>query len=71
MPLPVSLRWSNEQPPGRAAQLLERLAETDRRALGLGFGEPCDPRRLVDLYDVSCILESLDDYMSYLARDSK
>lgn len=70
MPLQVSLHWSNQQPMGKSAQLMERLAETDRRALGLGFGEPCDPRRLVDLYDVSCILESIDDYRFYLARDS-
>lgn len=70
MPLQVSLRWSNEQPPGRSAQMMERLAETDRRALGLGFGEPCDPRRLVNLYDVSFILESIDDYKSYLACDA-
>jgi hypothetical protein len=44
---------------------MERLALADRRALGLRFGEPCDPRTLIQLYDVDRILESEDDYADY------
>ena len=46
---------------------MERLALADRHALRLRFGEPCDPRRLVEIYDVECILETFTDYAAFLS----
>lgn len=66
MPLRVTLRWSDENPATPFARRIERLAEVDRRALGLRFGQPCDPRHLVELHDVSRMLESFSDYASFL-----
>lgn len=66
MALRVSLRPRDDSPPTPSTRLMERLAQADRRALGLRFGEPCDPRRLVDLLDVECILESFTDYATFL-----
>ncbi len=66
MALRVSLRPRDDTPPTPFARLMERLAQADRRALGLRFGEPCDPRRLIELHDVECILESFTDYAAFL-----
>lgn len=44
---------------------IERIAHTDRMSIGCRFGEPCNPRKLVALYDVGGILETYEDYESY------
>jgi hypothetical protein len=62
MPLRITLRARDDTPPTPFTRLMERLALADRRALGLRFGEPCDPRRLMELHDVERILECPEDY---------
>jgi hypothetical protein len=62
MAVRVSLRVRHDSPPSLSAQRMERLALADRHALGLRFGEPCDPRRLVELHDVERIVESFTEH---------
>jgi hypothetical protein len=47
---------------------IEKLALADRRSLGCRFGEPCDPRKLISLYDVQRILETYEDYEDHFER---
>jgi hypothetical protein len=47
----------------------ERIADADRQVLSLRFGEPCDPRRLIDHHDVSVFLESFADYAAFFHRN--
>jgi len=69
MPLRIVLRYSDASPASLQMRSMERLAQADRETLGLRFGEPCDPRRLVELYDVRQIIESLTDYAAFLNWD--
>ena len=48
---------------------MERLAQADRQAIGMRFGEPCDPRSLAEMYDISRILESVADYVGFFGVD--
>src|SRR5438067_1521489 len=69
MVLRITLRRSDESPASPRMRFWERLADADRQALGLRFGEPCDPRRLIVHHDVSIFLESYSDYASFFGRD--
>lgn len=64
----IRLRYSNDLPGIPLQRDIEKLALADRRSLGYRFGEPCDPRRLVKLYDVKKILETFDDYAAHYGR---
>lgn len=69
MVLRITLYKSDEIPASPRVRFWERLADTDRQALGLRFGEPCDPRRLIVQHDVSIFLESYSDYAGFFDRD--
>lgn len=64
----IELRYSDDLPADPHYRRLEELACADRESLGLRFGEPCDPRSLVQLYDVGEILETLEQYDNYYGR---
>lgn len=64
----IRLRYSNDLPGIPLQRDIEKLALADRRSLGYRFGEPCDPRRLVKLYDVKKVLETFDDYAAHYGR---
>jgi len=58
----IHLYYSDDLPAWPAARLIERLAREDRRSLGCRFGQPFDPRRLTTIQDVSCIVETYEDW---------
>lgn len=61
----ITLHYSEDTPAWPYWRSIEKIARTDRQSLGARFGEPLDPRRLVELYDVKRILETIDDYQSH------
>ncbi len=65
----IKLRFSDDLPALPSARRLEQLARADRLALRCRFGEPCDPRRLIELYDVRQVLETYPDYQAHFGRD--
>lgn len=65
----VHLRYSDDLPSWSSVRQIEQWALADRRSLGCRFGEPCDPRQLIRLYDVSGILETSEDYRKHLQRE--
>lgn len=64
----IRLRYSNDLPGIPLQRDIEKLALADRRTLGCRFGEPCDPRRLIKLYDVKKILETYNEYAAHYGR---
>lgn len=65
----IALKYSDDMPAAPFWQKAERFALADRRSLDYRFGEPCDPRRLVEIYDVSRILETIKDYNAHFGRN--
>ena len=49
---------------------VENLAMADRETIGCRFGESCDPRLLVKIYDLSIILETKSDYNLFYDRET-
>src|SRR6266566_174831 len=64
----IRLRYSNDLPGIPLQREIEKLALADRRTLDCRFGEPCDPRRLIKLYDVKKILETYNEYAAHYGR---
>jgi Zn-dependent peptidase ImmA (M78 family) len=64
----IRLRYSNDLPGIPLQREIEKLALADRRTLGCRFGEPCDPRQLIKLYDVKKILETYNEYTAHYGR---
>lgn len=64
----ITLRYADDIPGYSLMRRIEKLALADRRSLGCRFGEPCDPRQLVQFHDVSRILETFEDYKSLFGR---
>jgi Zn-dependent peptidase ImmA (M78 family) len=64
----IHLRFSDDMPASSHWRHIEQLARADRMTLRYRFGEPCDPRRLIELYDVRRILETYDDYQKHFQR---
>lgn len=62
----IVLHYSEDLPGHPGLRRLERLALADRQALGLRFGEACDPRRLAAWHDVEAIVETYEDYQRCL-----
>ena len=68
MGLHIMLRHSDLRPAQPLLRETEVLVRDDRIALHCRFGEPCNPRRLADIYDVSEILETYADYEVHYGR---
>lgn len=68
MGLQIILRYSDDMPAAPGWRQIEKLALADRRSLRCRFGEPCDPRKLIALYDVQHILETYEDYEAHFGR---
>lgn len=64
----IHLHYSDDAPASPYLRLFERLAHADRLSLHCRFGEPCDPRKLVNLYDIRNILETYEDYERHFQR---
>lgn len=64
----IQLRYSNDLPGIPFQRDIERLSLADRRSLDYRFGEPCNPRHLIKLYDVRQILETNEEYQMYYGR---
>jgi hypothetical protein len=64
----VRLQYADDWPVYPAYRQIERLAAADRETIGCRFGEPCDPRRLVDIFDVDSLLETKDAYEQLFQR---
>ena len=64
----ITLRYSDDLPGPSLMRRIEQFALADRRALGCRFGEPCDPRRLVQFHDVARILETSEGYRDHYGR---
>ena len=65
----ITLRYSDDVPGYALMRHIEKFALADRRALGCRFGEPCNPRQLLQFHDVTRILETFEDYKSHFGRD--
>lgn len=65
----IVLQYSNDMPASPYWRSVEKLARTDRQSLGARFGEPFDPRRLTEIYDVGQILETFDNYRCNIGID--
>ncbi len=65
----ITLRYADDTPGYSLMRRIEKLALADRRALGCRFGEPCNPRHLLQFHDVTRILETFEDYRSHFGRD--
>lgn len=68
MELRINFQPSRDMPVDPRTKHIERLALADRECLGLGFGEPCDPRRLQQFYDVTDLVETFIDWAHYLRQ---
>jgi Zn-dependent peptidase ImmA (M78 family) len=64
----ITLYYSDNLPGTPLMRRIERFALADRETLGCRFGEPCDPRKLIELYDVIRILETINDYQDHYKR---
>ncbi len=60
----ITLVYSEDWPASPFFRDIERIALADRESLGLCFGQPCDPRDLISLYDVEDIVETYEQYES-------
>jgi hypothetical protein len=65
----IFLHYSGDLPAWPEARWIERLAREDRRSLGYRFGQPFDPRRLITIHDVSCIIETYEDWAVHCGRN--
>lgn len=65
----ITLRYADDVPGYSFMRRIEKFALADRRALGCRFGEPCNPRQLLQFYDVTRILETLEDYKAHFRRE--
>lgn len=64
----IILRYTDDMPASPFWRRIEQLARADRLSLNLRFGQPCEPRRLVQLYDVQQVLETHEDYETHFGR---
>jgi hypothetical protein len=64
----IVLRYSDDVPASPDLRYIEKIALADRRSLRCRFGEPCDPRKLIKLYDVCDILETYEAYEAHYER---
>ena len=64
----ITLHYTNDLPSTTWVRRIEKLALADRRTLRYRFGEPCDPRRLIEHQDVSHILETYEQYQAFYGR---
>ena len=64
----IHLLYSDDAPASPYLRQFERLAHADRLSLHCRFGEPCDPRKLINIYDVHKILEAYEDYEKHFQR---
>jgi len=58
----IYLYYSNDLPASPVERWIECLAREDRRSLGCRFGQPFDPRQLTKIQDVSCIVETYENW---------
>src|SRR5262245_34084706 len=65
----IYLYYSDDLPALPAARWIERLAHEDRRSLGCRFGHPFDPRWLTIMHDVSCIVETYEDWATHCGEN--
>lgn len=68
MTLRITFQPSSEMPKKPRARQMEQLALADRENLRLGFGEPCDPRKLQDYHDIIDIIETSTDWALFLQK---
>jgi Zn-dependent peptidase ImmA (M78 family) len=64
----IHLHYSDDVLASPYLRQFERLAHADRLSLHSRFGEPCDPRKLANLYDIHKILETYEDYEEHFQR---
>jgi Zn-dependent peptidase ImmA (M78 family) len=64
----IQLQYSNDLPGIPFQRDIEKLSLADRRSLEYRFGEPCNPRNLIKLYDVRKLLETREDYHNHYGR---
>lgn len=64
----IQLRYSDDLPGMPLLRTIETIARADRQALGCRFGEPCDPRQLIQFHDVLKILETHASYTTHYGR---
>lgn len=64
----IVLHYSDDVPASPDLRYVEKIALADRRSLKCRFGEPCDPRKLIKLYDVCDILETYEAYEAHYER---
>jgi len=65
----ITLRYADDLPGYSLMRRIENFALADRRALGYRFGEPCNPRQLLQFHDVTRILETFEDYEAHFGRE--
>jgi hypothetical protein len=61
----IYLYYSDDLPASPVERWIECLAREDRRSLGCRFGQPFDPRWLTRIQDVSCIVETYEDWAAH------
>jgi hypothetical protein len=61
----IYLYYSGDLPASPVERWIERLAREDRRSLSCRFGQPFDPRSLTRIQDVSCIVETYEDWAAH------